>query len=145
MKKQLNKMWDDIYIYSVILYIFATIITSIFVYANTIVKFPFTIIRYSTLAICVVKLFFHDIHFYKPKSIPVVFCLFCFFLINSITAGNRTLFQLFLLILGAYHVDFKKIAQKVCFWESIYFFFLLFLHPLWELFQIENLDVQGKK
>ncbi len=118
MKKDFKLGLDTLYIYSLIIYICATIITSIYVYANSIVDLPFTLIRYGVLVICLTKIVFYDLKYYKPKSIPIVFTIFILLFASSIVSGNRTLFQLYILILGGYRVDFDKLSKKVLIFEG---------------------------
>lgn len=132
----IKRFWNDkvtfenisvLYSVFLILYIFATIMTSVFVYANTIYKLPFTLIRYCALLVCAIKIFKFDLKYYSSKTIAINSLILFLLLVTSIVSGSRSLFQLYFLILGSYRLDFKKLAKTVLVWESLLIVLILTL------------------
>ena len=136
-KKRLNK-WKNYFInnfsliYSILLviYICSMIVTSEFVYANFIVRFPFSIIKYIIVLICILKIFLTDLNKYSGKGfVKCVFLLILLVVISFITR-NRSLLQLFIIILASYGVDFKLVMKNVLFSQTIFLVIIILFSVL---------------
>lgn len=109
---------DVIYLVHLLVFIFAYIMGD-----NTVFAIPykqtFTLIKYYALAMVFFKILFFDWKHYTFFTKIRLFLLILFLTVVMIVNDNRYLFQLFLLIIGAKNVDFKRIVKDTFFLEMV--------------------------
>lgn len=117
-KSMLSKYNNQIFTAGICMYVFAIIMSDYTIIGNYIPDFLFSCIKYLSVAISILKIAFIDIKTYSIKQRKNVILLTTLVLIISIVSKNRTILQIFLLILGMKDINFKKIARAI-FWLEL--------------------------
>ena len=117
-KSMLSKYNNQIFTAGICMYVFAIIMSDYTIIGNYIPEFLFSCIKYLSVAISILKIAFIDIKTYSIKQRKNVILLTTLVLIISIVSKNRTILQIFLLILGMKDINFKKIARAI-FWLEL--------------------------
>ncbi len=108
-----------LYVISLIIYINITLIDTTTTFIVERISIYKSLIKYLCLAVIVVKILFCDIKKYSKNTYLRIFILGLIFTLTTIFSTNRAVIQYFVIILGAYDLEFKKIVKYVLIGEGI--------------------------
>ena len=106
------ELFAKLYPYMIIAYIFTIILQTNFVYGNLIPNYIFSAIRYFVVIICALKIVLCDLKKYSIKSIYLLGVFLTIIVISSIVTKDRSLLQLYFLVIASRNIDIKIVIKK---------------------------------
>ena len=110
-EKKISKKFEGFCIFCAISVLLINIMTMYFVYAGTMDKTIFSIVRYALLGFLLFKIIAFDVKYYSKKSFLICTGFFLLLLVSSFITDDRLLLQSYILILSMYRVNIKKLLK----------------------------------
>ena len=123
----LNDRCFNVFCFFLNAYIICVTLTTTFVYSLSIVRWPFSIVKYLFIFFCLFKIIYYDLPEYHYTDVINIALLFGVLFISSCITTNRSLIQLFIIILATRKYQFSRIVSNVLKIQLFTTFVIVFL------------------